>query len=369
MQFLSDIYVTCPDCNGCRYKASTLEFTWQEKSIASVLDLTVQDAMGFFATPTAADSAKTKRLVSQVLRALQPLLDVGLGYLKLGQPLNTLSGGEAQRLKLCQLLGNTDTQAGVSAAKPAKSKLLILDEPTTGLHFSDISNLLRVMNALVDSGHSLVVIEHNLDVIKAADWILDLGPEAGEHGGQLVAQGPPELVAQLETPTAVFLRTVLTPATPVRSGRVKIAAKPAVPVPQASSNCITLRGARHHNLKNISLDIPRDQFVVISGLSGSGKSTLAFDILFAEGQRRFLDSMSAYARQFAEQLENSTLRHRTATHCVHEKRHCENSLKHDTGRSAWILLDRSGCSDTGCSGNSCCFRGAPSRLFRERTYD
>ena len=295
MQFLSDIYVTCPDCNGCRYKASTLEYTWREKSIAGVLDLTVQDAVAWFAA-AAPSEAKPKRLIQQILTTLQPLLEVGLGYLKLGQPLNTLSGGEAQRLKLCQLLG---------ATVAAKSKLLILDEPTTGLHFSDISNLLRVFTQLVEAGHSLVVIEHNLDVIKAADWILDLGPEAGEHGGQLVAQGPPEHVATLDTPTALFLRTVLPSATPARAGRGKAARKTSaiVPVTSPASTCITLRGARHHNLKNISLDIPRDQFVVISGLSGSGKSTLAFDILFAEGQRRFLDSMSAYARQFAEQLE------------------------------------------------------------------
>jgi excinuclease ABC subunit A len=294
MQFLSDIYVTCPDCNGCRYKASTLEYTWREKSIAAVLDLTVQDAVAWFAATPPAE-ARTRRLIQQILTTLQPLLDVGLGYLKLGQPLNTLSGGEAQRLKLCQLLGS-------SAQLPAAgSKLLILDEPTTGLHFSDISNLLGVFTKLVEAGHSLVVIEHNLDVIKAADWILDLGPEAGDHGGQLVAQGPPEHVATLDTPTAHFLRTVLPPFTPVRSARGKEEGKPPAPPPAAS--CITLRGARHHNLKNISLDIPRDQFVVISGLSGSGKSTLAFDILFAEGQRRFLDSMSAYARQFAEQLE------------------------------------------------------------------
>ncbi len=301
MQFLSDLYVTCPDCNGCRYKSSTLEYTWGGKSIAGVLDLTVQDAVAWFAAAAMTD-AKPRRLVQQVLTALQPLLDVGLGYLKLGQPLNTLSGGEAQRLKLCQLLGTTGGPGILPATKATQSKLLILDEPTTGLHFSDIQNLLGVFNKLVDSGHSLVVIEHNLDVIKAADWILDLGPEAGEHGGRLVAAGPPEQVAALDTPTGLFLRTVLPSATPARSPRGKLVSKPASAPPPAG-NCITLRGARHHNLKNISLDSPRDQFVVISGLSGSGKSTLAFDILFAEGQRRFLDSMSAYARQFAEQLE------------------------------------------------------------------
>ena len=332
MQFLSDLYVACPDCNGCRYKSSTLDYLWCDKSIAQVLDLTVSDAVAFFGAGSAIGTAKHSRLIHQTLTSLQPLLDVGLGYLKLGQPLNTLSGGEAQRLKLCQLLGATS----VGDPPPARSslitnKLLILDEPTTGLHFSDIENLLGVFQQLVLAGHSLLVIEHNLDVIKSADWILDLGPEAGEHGGQLVAHGPPEAVAKTHTPTAQFLRPALglpplkdhgRPAGEQRqasrpwSSNIQSPLSSAVQNPLSSNiqnpkskiplppqNSISLRGARHHNLKNISLDIPRDRLVVISGLSGSGKSTLAFDILFAEGQRRFLDSMSAYARQFAEQLE------------------------------------------------------------------
>ncbi len=289
MQFLSDLYVTCPDCNGKRYKSSTLDFHYQGKSIYDILDLTVVDAIAFYAETAGLPPAHAKRH-RQIIKLLEPLVQVGLGYLKLGQPLNTLSGGEAQRLKLCQLLSSSGTPTSVG-------KLLILDEPTTGLHFSDIENLLTVFQKLVDSGHSLLVIEHNLDVIKSADWILDLGPEAGKHGGQLVAQGPPETVAKSDTPTARFLKGALASAGSSSSYQ------PSTLNHQPSSNSITLRGARHHNLKNISVDIPRDQLVVISGLSGSGKSTLAFDILFAEGQRRFLDSMSAYARQFAEQLE------------------------------------------------------------------
>jgi len=314
MQFLSDLYVTCPDCHGCRYKASTLEYTWRDKSIADILDLTVSDAVDFFTANAGSCPPRQCRLLQQTLTSLQPLLEVGLGYLKLGQALNTLSGGEAQRLKLCQLLAATSNVAPASAGSSnSNHKLLILDEPTTGLHFSDIANLLAVFRKLVDSGHSLLVIEHNLDVIKCADWILDLGPEAGNHGGQIVAQGTPEAVAKTGTPTAFFLRQALGMARehrrPASEGRQasRLSQSP-IPDPQSSiqapvSNCISLRGARHHNLKNISLDIPRDRLVVISGLSGSGKSTLAFDILFAEGQRRFLDSMSAYARQFAEQLE------------------------------------------------------------------
>ncbi len=290
MQFLSDLYVTCPDCNGKRYKSSTLELLYRGKSVADILNLTVADAIAFYSELAGIPVAHAKRH-QQIIKLLAPLAEVGLGYLKLGQPLNTLSGGEAQRLKLCQLLSGAPASAG--------NKLLILDEPTTGLHFSDIENLLAVFQKLVASGHSLLVIEHNLDVIKSADWILDLGPEAGQHGGQLVAQGPPEAVAKLNTPTAHFLKQAL--KGPLASAATSTS--PSSINPQPSTTSITLRGARHHNLKNISLDIPRDQLVVISGLSGSGKSTLAFDILFAEGQRRFLDSMSAYARQFAEQLE------------------------------------------------------------------
>ncbi len=292
MQFLSDIYVTCPDCEGKRYKPSTLEFKYRGKSIHGILDSTVTEAIAFYEDQKGIPPSHAKRHQT-IIRILSPLVQVGLGYLKLGQALNTLSGGESQRLKLCQLLASS------SQLSAPTSKLLILDEPTTGLHFSDIENLLAVFQQLVDSGHSLLVIEHNLDVIKSADWILDLGPEAGKHGGQLVAQGPPEEIAKAKTPTAKYVAEALGNG-PRALARPEA---PSLPLITDHSALITLRGARHHNLKNISVDIPRDQLVVISGLSGSGKSTLAFDILFAEGQRRFLDSMSAYARQFAEQLE------------------------------------------------------------------
>ncbi|TAE78040.1 MAG: excinuclease ABC subunit A [Verrucomicrobia bacterium] len=318
MQFLSDLHVTCPDCQGRRYKPSTLDLHYLGKSIADILDLSVDEALAFYGeegAPVSAGSDQrgtggppvlsppTSKRHQQICKLLQPLAEVGLGYLKLGQPLNTLSGGESQRLKLCQLLAETTTTPSKrGAGGPPASKLLILDEPTTGLHFSDIERLLAVFQRLVDAGHSLLVIEHNLDVIKCADWILDLGPEAGKHGGQLVAEGPPEHIATLETETARFLKPALHPDTSPTTHR-----KTPAPIVAQPPSSISLRGAREHNLKNISLDIPRDRFVVVSGLSGSGKSTLAFDILFAEGQRRFLDSMSAYARQFAEQLEKPEL--------------------------------------------------------------
>ena len=298
MQFLSDLHVTCPDCNGRRYKPSTLDIHYLGKSIGDILDLSIEEALAFYGEKEGLSAPHAKRH-EQICKLLQPLAEVGLGYLKLGQPLNTLSGGESQRLKLCQLLAETSGRSDGSK----NSKLLILDEPTTGLHFSDIERLLGVFQRLVDAGHSLLVIEHNLDVIKCADWIVDLGPEAGAKGGQLVGQGAPEHIATLGTETARFLKPLLEAKTASRPAAAKERAAAFVPPP----NVISLRGAREHNLKNISLDIPRDKFVVVSGLSGSGKSTLAFDILFAEGQRRFLDSMSAYARQFAEQLEKPEL--------------------------------------------------------------
>jgi excinuclease ABC subunit A len=287
MQFLSDLYVTCPDCEGKRYKNSTLGFHYRGKSIHDILSFTVTEAISFYDDLKEVPAPHAKRH-QQIIQLLAPLVEVGLGYLKLGQPLNTLSGGESQRIKLCELLQSSSIQ---------HSKLLILDEPTTGLHFTDIERLLTVFQKLVDSGHTLLVIEHNFEVIKSADWILDLGPEAGKQGGQLVAQGSPEHIAKHNSPTGTYLRQALKGEWASRPPSSKS------PISNPQSPIISLRGARHHNLKNISLDIPRDQFVVISGLSGSGKSTLAFDILFAEGQRRFLDSMSAYARQFAEQLE------------------------------------------------------------------
>ncbi|WP_367870552.1 excinuclease ABC subunit UvrA [Luteolibacter sp. Populi] len=302
MQFLSDLHVTCPDCNGRRYKPSTLDIHYLGKSIADILDLSIEETLAFYGEKEGLPIAHAKRH-EQICRLLEPLAEVGLGYLKLGQPLNTLSGGESQRLKLCQLLAEANSKSQGAAAK--LSKLLILDEPTTGLHFSDIERLLGVFQRLVEAGQSLLVIEHNLDVIKCADWIIDLGPEAGTKGGQLVGEGTPEHIASLGTETARFLQPYLMGAV-ARNTRLREEAVIPRLIPKPS-NMISLRGGREHNLKNISIDIPRDQFVVVSGLSGSGKSTLAFDILFAEGQRRFLDSMSAYARQFAEQLEKPEL--------------------------------------------------------------
>jgi excinuclease ABC subunit A len=188
MHFLPDVYVECEVCHGRRYNRETLEITYKGKNIADVLDLTVDEAARFF------------RNVPSISDKLNAMLDVGLGYLRLGQPATTLSGGEAQRVKLATEL----------AKKATGRTFYILDEPTTGLHFADIENLLRVLMKLRDAGNTLVVIEHNLEVIKCADWLIDLGPEGGQRGGQIVAAGPPEKVAQVaESHTGEFLRPLL----------------------------------------------------------------------------------------------------------------------------------------------------------------
>ena len=192
MNFLPDLYVTCPVCEGTRFNRQTLEVRYRDKSIADVLEMSVDEAASFFENFPA------------IHRCLKGLQDVGLGYLTLGQPSTTLSGGEAQRIKLAAELARVDTG----------KTLYILDEPTTGLHFDDIRRLLDVLGRLVDLGNTVIVIEHNLDVIKSADWIIDLGPEGGDAGGRVVATGTPEEIAALEdNHTGRFLRPVLEGAT------------------------------------------------------------------------------------------------------------------------------------------------------------
>ncbi|OAM89297.1 ATP-binding cassette domain-containing protein [Termitidicoccus mucosus] len=344
MQFLSDVYVPCPVCEGRRFKPEILAITWRDRSISDLLNTSIDDALALFAD-------------EPVIHArLSTLATVGLGYLTLGQPLNTLSGGESQRLKLVRHLPNaecgtrsaelkttqpdTPPPAAVPSAPPLasahsalrasksairtphsafpKGALLLLDEPTTGLHRHDVKRLLSVLQALVDAGHSVIVIEHNLDVLKSADWLIEIGPEAGADGGRIVAEGTPEQIAQTNTATAPYLAAALAAANsksqiadPKKNSKNKSqksasasaagAAAPhsAIRIPQSA---LAITGARENNLKNLSLTIPHRRLNVVTGVSGSGKSTLAFDIVFAEGQRRFMESMSPYARQFVEQL-------------------------------------------------------------------
>lgn len=285
MQFLSDVLLVCPGCNGSRYQADVLEVRYRDRSIAGVLDLTVAEASEFFADQP------------DIAQALRPLVDVGLEYLKLGQPLSTLSAGESQRIKLAAHLGR-DAKAHT---------LFIFDEPTTGLHFADIERLLGAFAKLGERGHSLVIVEHNVEVIKCADHVIDLGPEGGDGGGTIVAVGTPEQIAACPAShTGRFLADVLGDRA---APSVSMAGPPTV-LP-ADRDVIRIVGAREHNLRNLSLELPRDRMIVVTGLSGSGKSTLAFDVVFAEGQRRYLESLSTYVRQFMHVLPRPDVDHVT----------------------------------------------------------
>ena len=312
MQFLSDVYLRCPDCNGRRYRAEVLEVQLSRgdappKSIADVLDLTVSEAQVFFAAD------------AEVGLRLGPLADVGLDYLRLGQPVPTLSGGEAQRLKLAGHLAenavrlNSAKQAALKKSKrkgvdagPRKGSLFLFDEPTTGLHFDDVAKLLSAFRRLIDAGHSLLVIEHNLDVVRAADWIIDMGPEGGETGGHIVCAGTPAQVMQVAAShTGRALADAKNPSpfgspNPNARGAAGNSVRDAGGAGYGGPQSIEIHGAREHNLKNVDVNLGLNQFTVITGVSGSGKSTLAFDILFAEGQRRYLESLNAYARQFVQ---------------------------------------------------------------------
>jgi excinuclease ABC subunit A len=351
MQFLSDVYLRCPDCDGTRFRAEVrevqIERLGKKLSISDVLELTVAEAVRLFAQDV------------DVVRALQPLSDVGLDYVKLGQPVPTLSGGEAQRLKLAGHLVETVQQMSKSGQRMArKGTLFMFDEPTTGLHFDDIAKLMRAFGKLLDAGNSIILIEHNLDVIRACDWLIELGPDGGEAGGQLVACGPPEALRLLSTHTAIALREYeqalglavpdAAEAAPTKGkGKAKRASTEAdaeaavhvaergasydfTPVslpgePEADTSIslqalikarrdkrreaaahapghdsIEVINAHENNLKGMSVNIPRGKFNVITGVSGSGKSTLAFDILFNEGQRRYLESLNAYARSLVQ---------------------------------------------------------------------
>ena len=329
MQFLSDVYLRCPDCDGKRFRPEVLEVRVEHlgksASIDEVLEMTVSEALEFF------------KGLRDVQTGLAPLADVGLEYVRLGQPVPTLSGGEAQRLKLAGHLAEA-ARSGISTAKVAKKgSLFLFDEPTTGLHFDDVARLMRAFRKLLAAGHTLLVIEHNLDVIRAADWLIDLGPEGGDAGGLVIGTGTPQdLMDNPKSHTGAALRDYEVSILPIdavaggladlvvssdadaqeaeQAGLTARIAEPqaeygaGVGTPLQSlvrerrqgSMAIEIRNAREHNLKNISVEIPHDKFTVITGVSGSGKSTLAFDILFNEGQRRYLESLNAYARAIVQ---------------------------------------------------------------------
>ncbi len=279
MQFLADVSLTCPVCQGRRFRQEVLDVKLDGRSVADILALSIDEALEIFARE------------ATVVRALGPLTRLGLGYLALGQPLSTLSGGEAQRLKLARAL-----------AESSVGTLFLLDEPSAGLHAEEVLLVNDAMRDLVRGGGSVIVVDHDLDVIAAADWIVDLGPGGGADGGRIVAEGTPGQIAQTDTRTGQALADHLARSAAVTSKKrsktnVKTSRPKDVPTWVAPA-AIEIVNAREHNLVEVSTSIPHGKIVVITGPSGSGKSTLAFDVVFAEGQRRFLETLTPYARQF-----------------------------------------------------------------------
>jgi excinuclease ABC subunit A len=275
MDFLEDEWVNCTFCKGKRFDEKTLSITYKGKNIHDILEMPVSEAAEFFSA------------LSKIKEKLDMLLKVGLDYLRLGQPSPTLSGGEAQRIKLAKELSRPETG----------KTFYILDEPTTGLHFYDIKKLIHVLQALVDKGNTVLVIEHNTDLIKTADWIIDLGPEGGSEGGKIIAEGQPEEIAKLKTPTGIALKEAMTPISKRKTSPKAKASKKEEPL-----SFISVKGAEQNNLKSVSAHIPHGKITLCTGPSGSGKSSFAFETLYAEGQRRYTEAMSAYARQFIKQM-------------------------------------------------------------------
>jgi excinuclease ABC A subunit len=286
MQFLADVELRCPVCKGKRYRPEVLAVTVDGSSVADILALTVSEARARLPD------------VGKLHASLDRLLQVGAGYLTLGQPATTLSGGEAQRLKLARAL-----------RRAGPDTILLLDEPTVGLSGRDVALLAELFDDLVSRGVTLIVVEHDLELIARADYVIDLGPGGGPAGGRVVVQGTPAAVAadpDSLTGRALVARAAQRSATQAAQrdaggfgrgrGRITGDAQMRSPKRKAFAPAIVVRGAQEHNLCDLNLSIPRHQLVCVTGVSGSGKSTLAFDVLFAEGQRRFLESQDAYVR-------------------------------------------------------------------------
>ncbi|MHC4579655.1 MAG: excinuclease ABC subunit UvrA [Planctomycetota bacterium] len=274
MQFLPDVEVTCEDCNGHRFNDETLEIRFKGRNIADALEMTVAEACEFFR-----DHPRLSRILSM-------LHGVGMDYVSLGQPATTLSGGEAQRVKIARELGRPGTGR----------TLYILDEPTTGLHHEDVRKLLESLDRFVEKGNTVLVIEHNLDVVKNADHVIDLGPEGGAGGGEVVCTGTPEEVARDATShTGRALARVL--------GSRRLAPPRVKRIREEKRRDLVVKGARLHNLKGIDARVPASSITVVTGPSGSGKTSLAFDTIFAEGQRRYVESLSTYARRFLGRMD------------------------------------------------------------------
>lgn len=283
MQFLSDVYIPCDICLGKRFQPIVLEVEYGGKNIDDFLKMTIDEACTFF------------QEYSSVREAALALQLLGLGSLTLGHPMSELSGGEAQRLKLIPFLQQSaDTIA-----------LLVFDEPTTGLHIYDIERLISLFKVLLKKGHSILCVEHNLSVIANADWVIDLGPEGGDGGGYVIAQcAPSDLIKNKGSQTGAYLARYIDEAKKgFKTQRRKDLSQ------KDDTKTLRIEGAREHNLKDVSVSVPSNALVAVTGVSGSGKSTLAKDIIYAEGQRRYLDCLSPYARQFIKELKKPDIDH------------------------------------------------------------
>ncbi|MEC8380035.1 MAG: excinuclease ABC subunit UvrA, partial [Myxococcota bacterium] len=286
MQFLSNVAITCEVCEGKRFSADTLEITYRKKNIHQILDMTINEAVEFFSN---------QRKIKRILTCLQ---EVGMGYVKLGQPATTLSGGEAQRIKLASELHRPNTG----------QTLYVLDEPSTGLHMSDVARLISVLNRLVETGNSVIVVEHDMDFIRMADWIIDVGPEGGPRGGQICGEGSPEQISTLHTATGQAIKAHFEHQ---EQQQLLKAIEQPYRAKRAKHPDILLKSVSTHSLRSIDVQFKQGKLNVITGPSGSGKSSLAFHTLFAEGQRRYIESLSTYARRFLGRMQKPPMR--TAT--------------------------------------------------------
>ncbi len=281
MQFLSDIYLPCPICKGKRFRDEILKVKYKGLNIADFLDLTFNELK---------DLLKDE---NKIIPYINAAIEVGLGYLRLGQPLNTLSSGEAQRLKIAKYLFFQSNE----------HNLFLLDEPSIGLHLKDIEYIIKSLKKLIHSGNTVILIEHNQEIILSADWIVDLGPKGGKDGGYVVYTGDiANLLKHKKSFTSKAINEYLD-KTKLKNNQYNDKIISYKYPTKSEDKQITILGARHHNLKNINIKIPSEKLTVITGLSGSGKSTLAFDIIFAEGQRRYIECLPAYVRQFIKLYE------------------------------------------------------------------
>ena len=327
MDFMEDEWELCQVCQGKRFDEQTLAIRYKGKSISDILEMTVADAFEFFA------------VIPKIREKLDVLLKVGLDYIQLGQPSPTLSGGEAQRIKLAKELARKDTG----------NTFYILDEPTTGLHFHDIHKLADVLQTFVKRDNTVLIIEHNMDLVKIADWVIDLGPQGGSSGGEIIGSATPEKIAKLKTATGIALYEALYPKPFLKKEKESSFS----PLPS-----IDIQGAEQNNLKKIDVKIPRGKITVCTGPSGSGKSSLAFETIYAEGQRRYIESLALFARQYVKQMPKpkvASIKGLSAAIAIEQKSHAGNPRStigtmteaYDFLRVLYAHLGTAFCPETG----------------------